>query len=133
MKHPLLYFLLFCWIPIHASTSLTQPSAPAKAEKDDDLDGKVVAESMTTMVQALATFSQDPHNPIVAGTCALQALGAFIKMIIQIFDEFVPTRSLRTDQEIEQWYLNLPQEKQLHIMRLMLAYDKIVKLSGRLK
>lgn len=125
MKRHILYILLFSCITFSTNSNTsqkTQPPAPAKADIDDDKDGKVVAESMGTMVQALATFSQDPHNPLIAGTCALQALGAFIKMIIQIFDEFAPTRNLQTQEEIEHWFARLPKEKQLQIMRLMIAY-----------
>lgn len=127
MKHCILFILLFSFLPIHANNSATNslPNSSSSAKQGEvDKDTQVVAESMGAMVQALATFSQNPHNPVVAGTCALQALGAFIKMLIQIFDDFAPTRSLRTDQEIEQWYLNLPKEKQLQIMQLMLAYEQ---------
>lgn len=138
MKHSILCIFLFCSPALSApqNSSPAQPpalakadnskvpltSSPAKQADDLDKDGQVVAESMGTMVQALATFSQNPNNPIVAGACALQALGAFIKMLIQVFDDFAPTRSLKTQEEIENWFVNLPKEKQIKIMQLMLAY-----------
>lgn len=131
MKHSILSIFLITSSALPSTTpqipscSQTQPQTLAKA--DDDKDGKVVAESMGTMVQALATFSQNPNNPVVAGTCALQALGAFIKMLIQIFDDFAPTRSLKTQEEIENWFVNLPREKQIEIIQLMLAYARITK------
>lgn len=144
MKPHILFLLLLPFSAAFSETSIkgpltqTLPQVSAQAEDhklpnsspsakqiyDDDKDAQVVAESMGTMVQALATFSQDPHNPIVAGTCALQALGAFIKMIIQIFDDFAPTRNLRTEQEIEAWFASLPKEKQMLIMKLMALYVK---------
>ena len=77
---------------------------------------------MGTLITALGTFSQNPNNPVIAGACALQALGAFIKMLIQIFDEVAPTRNGHTEQEVEQWFINLPQEKRLKIIQLMIAY-----------
>lgn len=124
MKLSLLPIILFSSIAICAQNSNVLPKSqpPAKAKADDDKDGQVVAQSMSTMIQSLATFSQDPKNPVVAGTCALQALGAFITMIIQIFDDFVPTRNLRTQEEIEHWFINLPKEKQIQIIQLMAAY-----------
>lgn len=124
MKLSLLPIILFSSIAICTQNSNVLPKSqpPTKAKADDDKDGQVVAQSMSTMIQSLATFSQDPKNPVVAGTCALQALGAFITMIIQIFDDFVPTRNLRTQEEIEHWFINLPKERQIQIIQLMAAY-----------
>lgn len=114
-------FIAFCAHNTNASLAKTQPQAPAKA--DEDRDTQVVAQSMGTIIQALGTFSQNPNNPVIAGACALQALGAFIKMLIQIFDEAAPTtRRLHSQQEIEQWFIHLPKEKQIQIMQLMIAY-----------
>ncbi|GMU19670.1 MAG: hypothetical protein AMXMBFR12_08620 [Candidatus Babeliales bacterium] len=125
MKLQILSIALFSSIALCAQNSnelqKTQPQTSTKVDVDDK-DGQVVAQSMGTMIQALATFSQDPKNPVVAGTCALQALGAFITMIIQIFDDFAPARNLRTQEEIEYWFTNLPKEKQIQIMQLMVAY-----------
>lgn len=140
MKLTTLFALLFL-APISnliASSLKSPPSAPAKidsnnkiphspspaAQVDDNKDGQVVAESMGTIITALATFSQNPHNPVIAGACALQALGAFIKMLIQIFDEVSPTRTPRSEQEVAQWFINLPKEKQLQIILLTIAYIK---------
>lgn len=114
--------IALCAQNTNSSLQKTQPKATAKVNVDDDRDSEVVAQSMGTMIQALATFSQDPKNPVVAGTCALQALGAFITMIIQIFDDFAPIRNLRTKEEIEHWFVTLPKEKQIQIMQLMVAY-----------
>lgn len=127
MKPQIICIALFSSLALRAqnqnsSLQKTQPKAPAKVDVDGDRDSEVVAQSMGTMIQALATFSQDPKNPVVAGTCALQALGAFITMIIQIFDEFASTRNLHTKEEIEHWFNNLPKEKQIQIMQLMVAY-----------
>lgn len=108
-------------VPQVPSTSQTQPKASAPVDRDSE----VVAQSMGTMVQALATFSQNPNNPVVAGTCALQALGAFIRILIQIFDDFAPTRSLKTQEEIENWFVNLPREKQIKIIQLIFAYTQV--------
>lgn len=141
MKLPTLFVVLFFLAQntqqVSISLPKSQPPAPAKVDSnnnkipnspspatqvDDNKDGQVIAESMGTMIQALGTFSQNPNNPVVAGACALQALGAFIKMLIQIFDEVAPTRNLHSQEEIEQWFLGLPQEKQIQIMQLMIAY-----------
>lgn len=131
MKLPLLFTVIFflsgATPGMMFSVPACQSSAPTKAEADKDT--QVVAETMSTMITALATFSQDPHNPVVAGACALQALGAFIKMLIQIFDDFAPTRTMRSAQEIEDWFLQLPKEKRIQIMKyirpLSLVYKKI--------
>lgn len=109
------------------NNKIPHTSSPAQQVDEIDKDQQVVTESMETMIQALGTFSQNPNNPVVAGVCALQALGAFIKMLIQIFDEFAPTRTLHTQQEIEQWFIRLPKEKQLQIMQLMITYAHIQK------
>jgi hypothetical protein len=146
MKLPLLFVVLVILAHIaHVSACSPQskPQTPAKVDSnnkiphspspatqiDDNKDGQVVAESMGIMIQALATFSQNPHNPVVAGACALQALGAFIKMLIQIFDEVAPTRTPRSEQEVAQWFIGLSKEKQLQIMQLMSAYIKRCKHS----
>jgi hypothetical protein len=145
MKLPILFVVLFLApIPnLIASSPKSQQQAPAKVDSnnkiphspspatqvDDNKDGQVVAESMGTMITALATFSQNPHNPVIAGACALQALGAFIKMLIQIFDEVAPTRTPRSEQEVAQWFMSIPKEKQLQIMQLISAYIKTCKHS----
>lgn len=117
---------------IHASINInnkthtgTCPTTTGLSVVTADRDTQVVSESMGTMVQALVTFSQNSNNPIVAGACALQALGAFIKMLIQIFDEVAPTRRQATHEEIELRFLKLPKEKQLKVMQLLLAYIQI--------
>lgn len=120
MKHPLLIFLFFNICSAHNVSPKSQPQAPAKV--DEDRDGQVVAQSMGTMIQALGTFSQNPNNPVIAGACALQALGAFIKILIQVFDDSPSTRNLQSQQEIEQWFVTLPKEKQIQIIQLMIAY-----------
>lgn len=131
MKHLILLLLLCSPLTLYSNTStnnsknnIPNPSSPAKQVIDDDKDGKVVAESMGTMLQALGTFSQNPNNPVVAGACALQALGAFIKMLIQVFDDFAPMRNHVSQKEIELRFRNLPKEKQIQIMQLMIAYAR---------
>lgn len=109
------------------NNKIPHTSSPAQQVDEIDKDQQVVTESMETMIQALGTFSQNPNNPVVAGVCALQALGAFIKMLIQIFDEFAPTRAPYTQEEIEQWFIQLPKDKQLEIMQLMVAYTHLFK------
>lgn len=118
-------------LQVHSSTTtshtgnIAPSTAPVTQISKVDPDTKVVAESMGTMISALATFSQNPNNPVIAGACALQALGAFIKMLIQIFDEASPTRAPRRQEEIEHWFVSLPREKQLKIMQLLLTYIHI--------
>lgn len=129
MKHLIRYIPLFCIAlcinNLNASLPKIQPNPTVKI--DDNKDAQVVTQSMGAMIQALGTFSQDPKNPVVAGACALQALGAFIKMIIQIFDDFALTRNLNTQEDIEQWFTNLPKEKQAQIIKLMFAWNHINK------
>lgn len=137
MKLHILFSVLFVLAPLgNLNASSPQPQASAKTSNnkitnssssakqivDDTKDGQVVAESMGTMIAALTTFSQNPNNPVVAGACALQALGAFIKMLIQIFDDFAPVRTGRSSQEIQKWLLELPKEKRLLMAQFMIAY-----------
>lgn len=134
MKQLFLFSAIFMCIILHAQSPNStlpknQPPAQAKADIDDDRDGQVVAESMGVMIQALATFSQNPHNPVVAGACALQALGAFIKMLIQIFDEIAPTRNRLSEQEVAEWFMNLPKEKQIRIMQLVVVCAQKYKIA----
>ncbi len=141
----LLVLLYLTPIPhVSASSPKSGPSAPAKinsntnkipnspspaTQVDDNKDAQVVSESMGTMITALATFSQNPNNPVVAGACALQALGAFIKMLIQIFDDFAPTRNLHSQQDIEKLFLYLPKEKQMRIMQLVVVCAQKYKIA----
>jgi hypothetical protein len=104
----------------HSTPRSNQPATKPIAKVDPDT--QVVTETMSTLITALATFSQNPNNPVIAGACALQALGAFIKMLIQIFDDAGPTRTKLSEHEVEQWFMNLPKDKQLQIMRIIYAY-----------
>ncbi|CAN5204017.1 hypothetical protein BH09DEP1_BH09DEP1_5700 [soil metagenome] len=125
MKHLMLPLLLFSFYTTFSNANPnTQPQATAKA--DNDQDGKVVAENMGVMLQALGTFASAPNNPVIAGAAALQALGAFIKILIQVFD-FAPTRTHASQEEIKDWFMNLPKEKQIKVMQLMIAYAHLIE------
>lgn len=130
MKH--LFFILIVFLSsctIHSTPNTLQSQTPVQAHEQEDQDGKIVIENVGVMIQALGAFAGAPNNPVIAGAAALQALGAFIKILIQIFDDFAPTRNLHSQQDIEKLFLYLPKEKQMRIMQLVVVCAEKYKIA----
>ena len=94
---------------------------------DDDVDGEVILANFSNMLVALGTFTTDPKNPAVAGPALLQAFGNVINIIVQAC-KGIEIRGPVTEQQVEDWFMNLPEPVRIKIVQLLFEYASSIHM-----
>jgi hypothetical protein len=107
--------------PEKAQTQVAQTEV-----EDDDVDGEVILANFSNMLVALGTLTTDPKNPAVAGPALFQALGNVINIIVQAC-KGIEIRGPVTQQQVQDWFMNLPESVKVRIFQLLIEYASRVR------
>jgi hypothetical protein len=122
MKKYILLSLFLC--SVHPDRKHPIPQKPLIFEKDmsQEVDTQIVVSNVAGMLDGLAKIVPDPYNPVVVASSIAQIGISFAKIVGEMFKSLPDTRTSITEQQIQDFFIMLPQETQAQLISLVITY-----------